>query len=149
MRRGTFFVDPVVQGRLAWKVAGYWLFCLLAVELFVACWLVWLYRPESSLELVRMVMSVCAIPFAASLILLPIALIDSIRFSHRFAGPMVRVRRLMNDLAAGREVEPLAIRDGDFWNDFAKDFNRLVARVEDLQNEVRDLRAQQEDPCGV
>jgi hypothetical protein len=149
MRRGSFFVDPVVQGKLAWKVAAYWLFCLLAVELFVGCWLVWRQHPNSSLELVGMVMSVCAIPFAASLLLLPVALIDSIRFSHRFAGPMVRLRRVMNDLAEGREVEPVVIRDGDFWNDFAHDFNRLIVRVEELESEVQDLRAKQDDPCGV
>jgi hypothetical protein len=149
MRRGSFFVDPAVQGRLAWKVAAYWLFCLLAVELFVACWLVWLNRPTSSLELVGMVMQVCAIPFAASLILLPVALIDSVRFSHRFAGPMVRVRRVVNELAEGRTVDPVVIREGDFWNDFAKDFNRLIVRVEELQNEVKELRAKEEEPVGV
>lgn len=149
MRRGAFFVDKVVQGRLAWKVISYWFFCLLAVELFVACWLVWLYRPESSLDLVRLVMHVCAIPIAASLILLPVVIVDSIRFSHRFTGPMVRFRRIMKDLAEGKEIEPLAIREGDFWNDYAADFNRVAARMKELEGIVRDYKAREEDPCGV
>lgn len=149
MRRDSFFVDPVVQGKLGWKIVSYWFFCLLAVELFVACWLVWLLRPESSLELVRLVMQVCAIPFAASLLLMPIVIFDSMRFSHRFAGPMVRLRRVMRDLADGKPTSPVAIREGDFWNDFAADFNRLAKRVEQLENEVRDYRAKEEEPCGV
>ncbi len=149
MRRDSFFVDPVVQGRWAWKVVSYWFFCLLAVELFVACWLVWLYRPSSSLELVGLVMQVCAIPFAASLLLLPIVVFDSIRFSHRFAGPMVRLRRTMKDLAEGRASPPVNLRDGDYWNDFALNLNQLIERVERLEEENRDLKAQQEEPCGV
>ena len=149
MRRDTFFVDRVVQGRFGWKVVSYWFFCLLAVELFVACWLVWLYRPSSSLELVGLVMRVCAVPFAASLLLLPIVVFDSLRFSHRFAGPMVRLRRVMNELAEGRSCSPVLLRDGDYWNDIADDLNRVMERVERLENEVRDFKAKQEEPCGV
>ena len=149
MRRDSFFVDSVVQGRLAWRVVSYWFFCLLAVELFVACWLVWLYRPTSSTELVGLVMQVCAIPFAASLLLLPIVIFDSIRFSHRFAGPMVRLRKVMKDMADGRPGGVVALRDGDFWNDFAGDLNRLIVRVDELETAVRDFKAKEEEPCGV
>ena len=149
MRRDSFFVDPSVQGRWGWKVVSYWFFCLLAVELFVACWLVWLYRPSSSLELIHLVMQVCAIPFAASLLLLPIVVFDAIRFSHRFAGPMVRLRRAMKELAEGRACAPVLLRDGDCWIDFAVDLNRLIERVERLEEENRDYKAKLEDPCGV
>jgi hypothetical protein len=149
MRRGSFFVDPVVQGRLAWKIVSYWFFCLLAVELFIACWFLWIYRVDSSADLVQLVMHVCAIPFAASLLLLPVVVFDSIRFSHRFTGPMVRFRRVIKEVADGHEVKPLAIRDGDFWNDYAADFNRVVGRIKQLEDELRDLKSQHEEPCGV
>lgn len=149
MRRGTYFVDPPVQGRLAWKVVVYWFFCLLAVEVFVACWVVWLDRPTSSLQLVGIVMRVCALPFAASLLLLPIVVFDSIRFSHRFAGPMVRLRRGMKDLAEGRVARAVIVREGDFWEDFAEDYNRVVDRVDRLEAELMHLRAKQDEPCGV
>ena len=35
LRRGAWFVEPTVQGRLAWRVVSYWFFCLMAVELLV------------------------------------------------------------------------------------------------------------------
>lgn len=149
MRRGSLFVDPIVQGRLAWKVILYWFFCLLAVEVFVACWLVWLETPRSSLELVGLVMRVCAIPFAASLLLLPIVILDSIRFSHRFAGPMVRIRRSMKEMADGLPGKPVILRDGDFWNDFAADYNRLVDRIDQMEAELRELQLQRDESCSV
>lgn len=149
MRRGTFLVDPAVQGRFGWKVVSYWFFCLLAVELFVACWLVWLYRPSSSLELIRLVMQVCAVPFAASLLLLPIVVFDSLRFSHRITGPMVRLRRAVKEMAAGQPASLVLLRDGDFWGDFATDLNQLIERVDKLESELRDRKAKEEEPCGV
>jgi hypothetical protein len=118
-------------------VASYWLFCLLAVELFVACWLVWLDRPQSSLELVSRVMQICALPFAGSLLLIPLVVFDMVRFSHRFAGPMVRLRRGMNELAEGQPTPHVIPRDGDFWRDFAEDYNRVVDRVEQLEAQLR------------
>ena len=36
----------------------------------------------------------------------------------------------MRNLAAGQHVEPIELRDGDFWMDFAADFNTVVARAE-------------------
>jgi hypothetical protein len=149
MRRGSLFVDPVVQGRLAWKVIAYWFFCLLALELFVACWMLWVYRVDSAVDLARLVMHVCAIPFAASLLLLPVVVIDSLRFSHRFTGPMVRFRRAIKELADGENVEPLAIRDGDFWNDYAADFNRLAVRIQELEQALANAPADQQEPWTV
>ena len=52
----------------------------------------------------------------ASLVLLPIVVVDIIRLSNRFsAGPMVRMRRAMQNLAKGERVPPLQFRDNDFW----------------------------------
>jgi len=39
-------------------------------------------------------------------------------------GPVYRLRRSMRALADGN---PVHFRDGDFWYDFAEDFNRVVA----------------------
>ena len=49
--------------------------------------------------------------------------------SNRFVGPIYRLRRSMRSLANGEEVDPVFLRDGDYWFDFAEDFNRVAAEM--------------------
>jgi len=67
---------------------------------------------------------------AASLLVLPIVIWDVLRVSHRFAGPMVRLRHGLRDLADGKTVRPMKFREGDFWTVFADEFNRLAESLE-------------------
>ena len=52
--------------------------------------------------------------------------------TNRFAGPMFRLKRLMQQAAAGEHVEPITFRDDDYWHEFANDFNQLIVRMESL-----------------
>ena len=61
---------------------------------------------------------------------LPMVVADVIRVSNRFAGPLVRLRRSMRALARGEHVEPIHFRKGDFWQEFAEEFNAVAARVQ-------------------
>ncbi len=72
--------------------------------------------------------------FVVLLVLIPVAAFDSIRLSHRFAGPMVRIRGAMRRLAAGERVEPVHFRKGDFWMDLADDFNTVLTLVPDAES---------------
>jgi len=128
--RKQLFVDPKVQGALVWRAILYWFTCLIAMVLMVVCWRVltgparmfyyhfddmWFFYGPSLI---------------ISLVILPLVLADLIRASNRFAGPMLRLRRSMRDLARGQHVEPIQFRENDFWHDFAEDFNAVVARVQ-------------------
>ena len=128
--RRYWLVDPKVQGILAARVVVYWLMCLLTVGLMIFCWRsmtdpidqfyahfreVWLYYGPAAI---------------ASLLLMPLVAWDVIRVSNRFAGPLVRLRRTMRALTRGERVKPIHFREGDFWQDFAVDFNALVERVQ-------------------
>ena len=66
----------------------------------------------------------------ASLLLLPGVIFDLVRLSNRFAGPMFRLRRSMHDLAQGKPVDAVHFRHGDFWQEFADDFNTIAAGQE-------------------
>ncbi len=79
--------------------------------------------------------------------LVPVYLRDIVKFSHRFAGPMSRLRAILNDLADGRRGMSLKFRPGDFWQETATDFNRfyekhieLLDRVEKLERELAKAR---------
>ena len=129
--RKHIFVDAKVQGALVLRVAVYWVFCLLTLTLMLLCWRIltgparlfythfddmWYYYGSA---------------VVASFLLLPIVLVDIVRLSNRFAGPLIRLRRSMRALARGEEVQPIHFRGSDFWQEFADEFNAIAARLQD------------------
>lgn len=81
-------------------------------------------------ELLRGVLVCLAISVVVSGLLLPVVLYDLVRFTHRFAGPMVRLRECMRRSAAGESVGALRFRDEDYWQEFADAFNAMQARID-------------------
>ncbi|GIW96345.1 MAG: hypothetical protein KatS3mg110_4386 [Pirellulaceae bacterium] len=69
----------------------------------------------------------------ASLLLLPLVMIDAVRISHRFVGPLFRVRNTLRALSSGHSVSHITYRDGDYWKEFADDVNQLIDYVESLR----------------
>ena len=132
-RRWQLFVDRRVQGALLARVAIYWLTFLLCVALLEACWIVVTQGPRSSAEMFAFTWAACGPAIVGSLLLLPLVLIDCLRLSNRFVGPVLRLRRAMNGLIDGERIAPVDLRSGDFWFDVAEDFNRLGSYVNELQ----------------
>ena len=61
--------------------------------------------------------------------LLPILALDFLQFTNRFAGPVLRLRAAMRQVARGEAAPPLSFRDDDFWQELAADFNRIAGRL--------------------
>jgi len=146
--RKRLFVDPKVQGALIARVVLYWVLCLLTIALMLLFWDIitgparvfymhfddmWFYYGP---------------PAIASCLLLPLVIVDIIRLSNRFVGPLLRLRRSMRALARGENVEPIEFRGGDFWHDLADEFNAVRARIRQLsarnESEIED-----EEPLGI
>lgn len=140
--RKRLFVDRHVQGALIVRTTTYWLYCLLTLTLLTLCWRIAHSEPQPFHVYLESLKTDFAPAAAGSLILLPIVLIDVLRVSNRFTGPMFRLRRLMGDLARGEDVPHLAFRTGDYWHDFADDFNAVADRLKSLQEEVDRLRGE-------
>lgn len=126
-KRSTHFSDWTVQGTVLLHIAMHWLLFLVAVGAFLLfleaidgessdAWENMLRRHAPSVLFV--------------LVLSPIYIRELCKLTNRFAGPMVRVRRAMHDLAEGRAVAPIQFRPGDFWQELATDFNRVAERVQ-------------------
>ncbi len=129
-KRRRLLIDRRIQGALVIRVFVYWLCCLLTVSLFTACWIVISSGSMTSGQLIQQMTSRFAPAMGASLLVLPIVVLDSLRQSNRFAGPMYRIRRAMKQVADGEPVEPIMFRDGDYWHDFSVDFNRAVSKLQ-------------------
>ena len=147
-RRRQLLVDGKVQGTLLSRVIVYWAYCLLSVTLLMTCWLVLTNPPGSSFELLQLMWSASAGPLLGSVIVMPIVLVDLLRVSNRFVGPIYRIRREMRKLASGETVQPVTVRQGDFWFEFAEDFNRIVHQLQVAKNEsVNDELCEEAREC--
>lgn len=137
IQRKKYLVDQEVQGGLLGKAACYWLLSLTMVGALNI--LGWIYITPGAEVLVRMrdqfpsLIGALAVALGSTLIVLPILLYDLAKHTNRFAGPIYRLQRCMNDLAAGKPVRPIAFRKDDYWKDLAESFNQVVARMERLE----------------
>ena len=128
--RQRFFVDRKIQLTMVSRVVAYWLFCLLSVWLMLVCWEIATGRPSSSGELIGGVWSRFGPALIASILLVPLVVWDCLRVTNRFAGPLLRLRRGMSDLADGEPVQPLELRQGDFLGEIAEQFNRIASQLQ-------------------
>ncbi len=145
-RRRQFWVDPRLQGSLVVRVVMYWLVCLLTVGivLMIGAALSDLHSPV--VAVFNMMLSYFLPAVLASLLVLPVIVLDSIRHSNRFAGPVIRFRHAMERLAAGETTSPLIVREGDSWKYLADQFNQIALRMEELENaQQAELRATSPD----
>jgi nitrogen fixation/metabolism regulation signal transduction histidine kinase len=63
-------------------------------------------------------------------------MVDSIKLSHRFAGPIYSLRRAIRDIADGKPARKLKFRRHDFWHDLADDYNAMLKRLELLDDDA-------------
>lgn len=136
IKRQRLYVDKGVQGALVRRVALYWvaacwgIFCVLAGFPIGVTLAVGAQDGVTISSLLHQSWLDFWPSLLASFIVLPVIISDLLRLSHRFVGPMIRLRNAMRDLSAGKPVRPISFREGDFWCEFADEFNRLAARLE-------------------
>jgi hypothetical protein len=127
--RKRLIADLQVQGALAVRVVIYWMSCLFVIGMLVLLWRM-VAKPLSPFDQhLRDLWSLYEPAAVLSISLLPVVVLDMLKLTNRFAGPLFRLRRAMRDLAQGKPVEKIQFRKGDFWQDFASDFNVVAARL--------------------
>jgi hypothetical protein len=147
-QRSQNFVDSPVQGALLRRIFLHWcsFFFVLAAAVVSLETLLGdpaknfsdrFWQEANSFKLIAVVM----------LSLLPAFMLDTIRFSNRFVGPVSRLRRGLRELKEGK-AERIQFRGNDFWTEMGNEFNGLIDLVEAQRYEIARLRQQQE-PVGV
>ena len=123
-RRSQKIIDREVQYSLLKKVIIHWMLLLIAHAGVMLFWIFFIDNPlGSTQENVRLFTRYYVPVLVVSLAILPVFVLDTAKLSHRFTGPVMRLRRSLNDLASGRAVQPMKFRDNDFWRAMADDFN--------------------------
>ena len=128
-QRRKKFVDAKVQGALARRLILHWL-VFFTVATVVALLLQVLTDPlRPAGEHLRQAWTMHGPFFVVMLFLLPVYVVDTIKLSHRFTGPVVNLRRSMREIAEGKPPRKLQFRSTDFWHELADDYNALLARL--------------------
>ena len=137
-QRWQLFVDRPIQGALLIRAAVYWAVCLLTQQLIVFLFVVATsWSDDFQTNGARLLWHV-QVSTVASLAILPVILLDVLKLSHRWVGPVFRLRATLHSLTLGEPVPPIRFREGDFWQDLARDMNVVTA-------ELNRLRANQPD----
>ena len=136
--RSRLLIDSNLQGALLCRVMLYWFLCVFVMLVLAGLQALWSSPGVSSALLLSRAMLAFGPALIASLVVLPVVLFDALRFSHRIAGPMHRLKSVSRQLADGERVSPVKFRDGDYWNDLAEQFNRIGDELGRLRDENGD-----------
>ncbi len=136
-KRSKLFVDVRVQGALMRQLILHWLLAcaiMFAYLLFLEAFTSGFGKPISEhLSALWERYGMLAIVLA---VIFPVFAYDSIKLSNRFAGPMISFRQALQKLARNERVQPLTFRKGDFWQEFAQDFNAVAKKMSELNDRV-------------
>ncbi len=141
--RKLFFVDAHVQGALLVRATIYSALCLVVVTGMVLCWRILTGPARVFYTHFDDMWFHFAPGLIATLLLLPLVLLDLAKLTNRFAGPMVRLRASMRALTRGETVEPLRFRKGDFWQEAAEEFNSLATQVAQMRSELAERQGRE------
>src|SRR5262249_8232512 len=72
----------------------------------------------------------------SSAVILPAIVYDSIKFGHRLAGPIVKVKKLLPKIGV-EKINPNNLRTHDYWKDLPVEFNDMLERDEAWRQQVQ------------
>ena len=129
VQRKRLFVDPQVQGALLYRTFLYWLVSVALMVTMLACWQVFTGPPQTLAQVFGTLWFSYGPALVVAVLVLPLMLVDVVRISNRFVGPIYRLRGTMRRLARGEQVVPIKFRDGDFWLEVADEFNAVLEMI--------------------
>ncbi len=127
-QRRKQFVDAKVQGALVRRFLLHWLLFVFASFVLLCIWQVLVSGdPLGGFGAAMQTVWTQNLPvFVVVVLLLPVFVLDTVKLSNRFAGPIVRLREGLREWADDEEVRPIQLRKNDFWHDLADLFNRAT-----------------------
>ena len=146
-KRKKNYVDNQVQGALLRRIFSHW-FMFFLVSGFTVIMLQTLLGDSNVPVMDRLRFQVGEFTFYALVMaaLFPVFMLDTIRFSNRFVGPIGRLRRHMKQLSQG-DTSECKFRGDDFWAEVASEFNVVADLVKTQKEEIERLRIKAGEPA--
>jgi hypothetical protein len=136
--RRRWFIDRPIQGALLGRAIIYWA-ATLVIQIVLLIFLTMIISSPDDfyLNMGRLWTYLRLMVIAAALVL-PLVLRDLVRLSHRWVGPILRLRTALNALSRGESISPIRFREGDYWQELAGDFNIVAAELTRLRAAARE-----------
>jgi signal transduction histidine kinase len=110
------------------RLCIHWALFLVATAFAMFLWVRLFEAPVDTMaETAKKFFSIFIPLLIVAIALLPVFVLDAVKLSNRFTGPIFRLRRTLATLAEGKPVRPLEFRSNDFWRSLANDFNQVVS----------------------
>ena len=132
-QRRKIFIDRPVQLAVLGRATLYWSMCTMTQVLMVLFFGIITSSHSEFPALSPEVRWHLQITLLASVVLLPILLLDILKLSHRWVGPIFRLRNSLRALGRGENLSEVKFRDMDYWQDLAIDLNAVSAELERLR----------------
>ena len=127
--RKKVWVDPF-QTKLSLRIAGYLVVFFVVFVNFLFAWKMIEEGPVDPLQQFIDTIGNNVPVFVCLLLLVPVMAWDTIRFSHKIVGPLVRFRNTLKALADGEAVRPVKLRDGDYLTEMRDEFNKMLEHLQ-------------------
>jgi hypothetical protein len=122
------FIDAPVQGSLVRRLIFHWLLFMIVTAL-ASFILQVLSNPFQPLSFHVQNLSYTHGPLVLVMVfLMPVFVVDTIKLSHRFTGPIFALRRAMREVIQGQPARQLRFRSNDFWHEVADDYNAMLQK---------------------
>ena len=142
-KRKQKYVDTDVQGALLRRILMHWLAFFVVTALTVILMKTLIGDMNVSFtENIQNSIGEFSLYGVILLCLFPAFMLDTVRFSNRFVGPIGRLRRHLKELGSEGITKHCSFRDNDFWAGMANEFNTVVDLVEKQEAEITRLKAQ-------
>jgi hypothetical protein len=134
--RGRLWVDPAFQFRLLVRLGLYFLFYIVVVIHIGFAFQVMADIAANGVRdgvggLYLEYLSNQRILLITLILTAPIICYNMVKFSHRVAGPLLRCRKVMEEMAAGNAVPQFVPRKHDFMRELFQAFNGLIREWND------------------
>jgi len=127
--RSRLFIDRPIQFAIIVRAVTYWTVCL-TMQILATALLPVLFHPPQDLYVVgEQFWWTLGLGILGSILALPLIVMDILRLSHRWVGPVYRLRSYLRSLRNGQPVGNLKFRESDFWQELAADVNSVVSEL--------------------
>ncbi len=141
-RRYRLLADWKLQGHLCLRICIYWVVCQTAMIATIIGFIALAGDPDVGAANDGSPWRFIVPGIVASSLFLPIVLLDCLKYSNKFAGPLLRLQKSMKMLAERKTVSPLCFRPGDYLINLATQFNEIRSHVEWLEESQSDTSAE-------
>lgn len=143
-KRTQNYVDTKVQGALLCRILFHWVAFFVVTAMSIILLQAMLSGPDGLTlgERITKEASEFTLVGIIMICLFPAFLLDTVRFSNRFVGPVGRLRRYLKQLGVDENTERCSFRGNDFWSEMADEFNVVACLVESQQEEIGRLKEQ-------